>query len=128
MKLRQHQSGLSMLSILCIALMLGFFATCALKMAPSYFEYLSVKEIMTTVSGEHQPEEENIADIRRHIANLLNTNQIYGIKPKDVEVYRKEGKTYIDANYEARIPIMWRIDAVIKFDDLKFEAGSSRPL
>ena len=128
MKLPQQQSGLSMLSMLCIALMLGFFAMSAIKIAPSYFEYLTIKEIITKVSKEHRPDEENIADIRRRIASLLNTNQIYDIAPKDIEVYRKEGKTYIDANYEARLPLIWRIDAVLKFDDLKFEAGSGRPL
>lgn len=128
MKLRRQQSGLSMLSMLCIAVMVGFFVMCGIKMAPSYFEYLSVKEIMTKVAEEHDPSEQNIADIRRRIANLLNTNQVYGIKPQDVEVFRKEGKTYIDASYEARIPIMWRIDAVLKFDDLKYEAGSGLPL
>ncbi|MBN7798174.1 DUF4845 domain-containing protein [Parahaliea mediterranea] len=128
MKLRRQQSGLSMLSMLCIAVMVGFFVMCGIKMAPSYFEYLSVKEIMAKVAEEHDPEEQNIADIRRRIANLLNTNQVYGIKPQDVDVYRKEGKTYIDASYEARIPIMWRIDAVLKFDDLKYEAGSGLPL
>ena len=55
--------------------------------------------------------------------NLFNTNQIYAIKIGDVEIYREKGNTYIDANYEARIPIAGRIDAVLKFDDLLFLAG-----
>lgn len=128
MSLRQRQSGMSLLGMLCIAIMLGFFVMCILKMGPSYFEYLSVKEIMGKVSREFEPDKDNISDIRRHIANLLNTNQIYALKPQDVEVFRKDGKTYIDAGYEARIPVMWRIDAVLKFDDLKYEAGHAEPL
>lgn len=128
MKLRQRQSGLSLIAILCIVAMIGFFVMCGIKMAPKYFEYLSVREVISKVSAEYDPSEQSISDIRLRIANLLNTNQIYDIKPQDVEVYRKEGNTYIDASYEARIPIMWRIDAVLKFDDLKYEAGSGIPL
>jgi len=126
MKLRQSQGGMSLLGMLVIALMAGFFVMCAIKLAPGYFEYLSVKEIMSTVAREHNPREETIADIRRRIAALLNTNQVYGIKARDVDIYRKEGQTFIDASYESRVPIVWRIDAVMRFDDLKYEAGGSQ--
>jgi hypothetical protein len=128
MKSRHQQAGMSLLGMLCIAVMLGFFVMCGLKLAPSYFEYLSVKEIMSKVSGEQDPANHRISDIRLRIANLLNTNQVYGIKPQEVEVFREKGKTYIDASYEVRIPVMWRIDAVMKYDDLKYEVGSSLPV
>lgn len=128
MKLRQRQTGISVLGMLAIAIMVGFFVMCGLKLAPSYFEYLSVREIMGKVAVEDADESESIADIRRRIANLLNTNQVYGLKPQDVDVFREEGKTYIDASYEVRIPVVWRIDAVLRFDDLKYQLGSGEPL
>ena len=40
-------------------------------------------------------------------------------------MFRKDGKTYIDARYEARIPVMGRIDAVMNFDDLEMQAGAN---
>ena len=45
-----------------------------------------------------------------------------------MEIYRRRGKTYIDASYEVRVPIVGRIDAVMKFDDLLYEVGSPEPL
>jgi hypothetical protein len=126
MKMRSYQSGLSIPSILLIATMVGFFVMCGIRMAPSYFEYLTVKEVVTKVARDHDPAVESIPDIRRKIANLFNTNQIYGLKPSEVEVFRKDGKTYIDANYEARIPVAGPVDAVIRFDDLQLEAGPAK--
>ena len=123
-RLRKHQAGMSIPGMLAVAIMVGFFVMCTIKMAPSYFEYLTVKEIVTKVANEYNPEEETISDIRRKLANLLNTNQVYGIKPREIEVFRKDGKTYIDARYEARIPVMGRIDAVMNFDDLEMQAGA----
>lgn len=123
MKLRQQQSGMSLLGMLTIAIMVGFFVMCGLKMGPSYFEYLTIRDVVTRVATEHDPATDTIADIRRKLANLFNTNQIYGLKPTDIEVFRRDGKTFIDASYEARVPLFGKIDAVIRFDDLEREAG-----
>ncbi len=114
---------MSIPGMLVIAIMVGFFVMCGIRMTPVYLEYLTVKRIMEDVASEFKPEEDQIRDIRRKISNMLNTNQVYGLEPKEVEVFRKDGKTIIDASYEARIPIMGRIDAVMNFDDLIYVAG-----
>jgi hypothetical protein len=114
---------MSIPGMLAVAAMVGFFIMCTIRMAPRYFEYLSVREIITTIAREHNPEEEDIPDIRRRIESMFNTNQIYDLQPKDVEVYRKDGRTFIDARYEARVPIMGIVDAVMSFDDLEIEVS-----
>ncbi|MEQ9465506.1 MAG: DUF4845 domain-containing protein [Haliea sp.] len=117
---------MSLPGMLTIAIMVGFFVMCGLKMGPSYFEYLTVRDVVDRVAAEYDPATDSIADVRRSLSNLFNTNQIYGLKPSDIEVFRKDGKTYIDANYEARVKLFGKIDAVIRFDDLEREAGVRR--
>jgi hypothetical protein len=95
-------------------------------MLPRYLEYLSIREIVTSVASDYNPEEDNLPSIRRRIDTMFNTNQIYDLKPKDVEVFHKDGRTYIDARYEARVPIMGNIEAVMKFDDLEIETGKQK--
>ena len=123
MKMRQRQAGMSIPGMLVIAIMVGFFVMCGIRMTPIYLEYLTVKRIMEDVASEFKTEEDTIADIRRKISNMLNTNQVYLLKPKEVEVFRKEGKIMIDSNYEARFPVMGIIDGVLRFEDLTFVAG-----
>lgn len=123
MQLRQRQVGMGIPGMLIIAIMAGFFVMCAVKMTPHYAEYLTIKDILSKVAAEHNPGSSTTGQIRRRIDNLFNTNQIYAITIGEVEIYRKDGKTYIDGSYEARIPIMGRIDAVWRFDDLLFIAG-----
>jgi hypothetical protein len=125
---RRRQSGMSILGILCVMLMLGFFAMCIIRMTPPFLEYLSVKDIIARIAMEPDTVNESNSDIRRKIANVFNTNQIYKLDPNEVEIYTKSGKTYIDANYEVRLPVMWRIDSVMKFDDLLYEVGNPTPL
>lgn len=126
MQMRQRQGGMSLPGMLAIAVMVGFFVMAGIRMAPSYFEYMAVRDVVERVAQEHDPATESIADIRRRISNLFNTNQIYGLKPGDIEIYREDGQTWIDARYEARIPLVANIDAVINFDDLLVEAGERR--
>jgi hypothetical protein len=125
---RRRQSGMSMLGMLCILLMLGFFAMSIIRMVPPYIEYLSVRDIVVRIAMDPDTKDETASDIRRTISNIFNTNQIYLLDPNDVEVFSKSGKTYIDANYEVRLPVMWRIDSVLKFDDLLYEVGNPNPL
>ena len=127
MGIRQRQAGMSMPGMLIIAIMVGFYVLCFIKMMPVYTEYLTIKQILTTVSEEHVPGSTTTAEMRRRLENLYTTNQIYDHFAKDVEVYRKKGKTYIDGNYEGRVNIVGRIDVVMRFDDLMFVAGEPQP-
>ena len=71
---------------------------------------------------------QSIRQIRHNLDMTFNTNQIYELKPRDIKIYNKKGKTHIDANYEVRVPIVWRIDGVLKLDDLHYTVGSPEPI
>ncbi|MEJ6540174.1 MAG: DUF4845 domain-containing protein [Halioglobus sp.] len=125
---RRRQSGMSLLGTLCVVFMLGFFAMCLIRMFPPYFEYLTVRTIISKIAMDADSTIETNSTIRRKIANVFNSNQIIHLAPIDVKVYRLKVKTYIDANYEVRLPIVWRVDAVLKFDDLLYQVGDPEPL
>ena len=126
MKTLSYEPGMSIAGMMLIAAMVGFFVMCTIRLAPRYLEYLSIREIVETIASEYNPEEEDIPDIRRRIDSMFNTNQIYDLQPKDVEIFHKDGRTYIDASYESRVPIIGNIDAVMTFDDLKIETSQSK--
>ncbi len=126
MKTQTYERGMSLPSMLLVAAMVGFFVMCTIRMLPRYLEYLSIREIVETVAREYNPDEEDLGDIRRRLDTMFNTNQIKDLQPKDVEITHKEGRTYIDASYEARVPIMGIVDAVMRFDDLKIETRSTK--
>ncbi len=128
MAARRHQTGMSLLGILAILLMLGFFAMNIIRMTPPFLEYLSVKDVVSRIAMDPDSGNASNSDIRRKIANIFNTNQIYLLDPDDIEIFTKGGKTYIDANYEVRLPVLWKIDSVLRFDDLLYEVGKPDPL
>ena len=125
MRTRRRQQGLGLLGLLTIAVMVGFFVMSGIRIAPGYLEYLTVRDIVIRTAEEFDEDTDTIADIRRKLAGFLNTNQVKSIDYREIDITRKEGKIIIDASYEERIPLVWRIDAVVKYDDLQFVAGES---
>lgn len=123
-----RQSGVSTLGILAILAVFGFIALCAIRMIPPYFEFLSVKRIVSNIALEPETQGMSNRQIRRRIENIFHSNQIYGLKASEVDIIRKRGVTYIDARYEVREPLLWRIDAVMRFDDLLYQLGETKPI
>ena len=115
--------GFSIWAALINSLLLGALLFMALRVVPSYMEYLTIKDLITRAADEHDPGSESVSDLKIRLAKLLNTNQIYDTSIDDIEVYRERGAIVIDANYEKRFPAFWMLDGVMKFEDLIVETA-----
>ena len=95
-----------------------------LRVAPSYMEHLTVKDLIARVAAEHNRQTDTVTDLRTRLGKLLTTNQIYDTRIEDIAIYRERGVIVIDASYEKRFSLFWILDGVIVFDDLVAEAAS----
>ena len=120
---RSGVQGFSLWALSINLLLLGALLVMALRVVPSYMEYLPIKDLITRAAAEYDPRSETVSDLRVRLAKLLNTNQIYGTSTDDIEVYRERGAIVIDANYEKRFPLFWILDGVMKFEDLIVETA-----
>ena len=115
--------GFNLWAVSINLLLLGALLVMALRIVPSYMEYLTIKDLITRAAEEYDPRSEMVTDLRVRLAKLLNTNQIYDTSIDDIEVYRERGAIVIDANYEKRFPLFWILDGVMKFEDLIVETA-----
>ena len=115
--------GFNIWAISINLLLLGALLVTALRIVPTYMEYLTVRDLITRAAQEYDPRNETVTDLKVRLAKLLNTNQVYDTSIDDIEVYRERGVVVIDANYEKRFPLLWILDGVMKFDDLIVETG-----
>ena len=120
---RSGVQGFSLWALLINLLLLGALLVIALRVVPSYMEYLTIKDLIMRAADEYDPRTETVTDLRVRLAKLLNTNQIYDTSVDDIEVYRERGAIVIDANYEKRFPLFWILDGVMKFEDLIVETA-----
>ena len=121
---RRRHRGFNIWALSINLLLLGMLLVTALRIVPSYMEYLTVRDLISRAAAEFDPATETVTDLRVRIAKLLNTNQVYDTSIDEIEVYRERGVVVIDANYEKRFPLFWILDGVIVFDDLVVETAS----
>jgi len=112
--------GFSLWTVSINLLLLGALLVMALRVVPSYMEYLTIKDLITRAADVYDPGSESITDLKVRLAKLLNTNQIHDT---GIEVYRERGAIVIDENYEKRFPTFWILDGVMKFEDLIVETA-----
>ena len=115
--------GFNLWAVSINLLLLGALLVMALRIVPSYMEYLTIKDLITRAAAEYDSRSETVTDLRVRLAKLLNTNQIYDTSIDDIEVYRERGAIVIDANYEKRFPLFWILDGVMRFEDLIVETA-----
>ena len=120
---RAGVQGFNVWAVSLNLLLLGALLVMALRVVPSYMEYLTIKDLITRAADEYDPRSETVTDLRVRLAKLLNTNQIYDTSIDDIQVYRERGDIVIDANYEKRFPLFWILDGVMKFEDLIVETA-----
>jgi len=120
---RAGVQGFNVWAVSLNLLLLGALLVMALRVVPSYMEYLTIRDLITRAAEEYDPRSETVTDLRVRLAKLLNTNQIYDTSIDDIEVYRERGAIVIDANYEKRFPLFWILDGVMKFEDLIVETA-----
>jgi len=99
-------------------LLLGAALVLLLRLLPGYFEYMTVKDLITRAAVEHDARSDTVPELRARLTKLLTTNQVYDTTIDDIRIYREGGVIVIDATYEKRFPLVWIVDGVMRFDDL----------
>jgi len=115
---KRRDAGLGLWAITTNLVFLGLLLIAALRMAPTYFEYLAVKDILLRAVVEQPVSGETVPQLRNRLAALLMTNQVRGVEIDDIAIYSERGVIVVDARYEVRFPLVWILDGVMQFDDL----------
>ena len=56
-------------------LLFGALLVMALRVVPSYMEYLTIKDLITRAAEEYDARSETVTDLKVRSAKLLNTDQ-----------------------------------------------------
>ena len=118
---RRRNAGASLWAITTNLAFFGLLLIAALRVAPGYFEYVTLKDIVLRAVGEQPVSGETVPQLRSRLATLLETNQVRGVENNDITIYPERGVIVVDARYEARFPLFWILDGVMQFDDLVIE-------
>ena len=115
---KRRHAGFGLWAITTNLVFLGLLLIAALRMAPTYFECLAVKDILLRAVVEQPVSGETVPQLRNRLSALLVTNQVRAVEIDDIAIYSERGVIVVDARYEVRFPLVWILDGVMQFDDL----------
>lgn len=117
--MKSRQSGITLIGFLIILAVVGFLGFMAMKLVPSYSEYMGVEKAMTQISTDGV-DGKSLDDIRRELMFKMNFQYVDDatIAPADITLVRDKegGTTKLRVAYEKVVPFMYNIDFLLHFD------------
>ncbi len=114
---KNRQNGMTGLGWLTVLFLIGFFAMLTFKLAPTYLENYSVKNVLESLESEPLITQKSKKEIRTMISSRLITNGVRDIKNDMITIIKKPGLLNIKIDYSIRKPMVGNIDVIMTFDE-----------
>jgi hypothetical protein len=118
MKTRHKVEGITLIGFVIVLAVLGFFAYLAMRLVPMYVEYFGVLKAMEQLRQEPGAAQKSLAEVRGELSLKFNTQYVdeTSVTPQSISLKREGGAATLRIAYEKRVPFLYNIDLVGKFD------------
>jgi hypothetical protein len=119
---RRAQHGMSVVTLMVVAIVIGFFALMAIRAFPSVNEYLTIRKAVNTImkNGPSSP-----ADVRAAFDKQKEIEySIQSISGKDLEITKNGDRMRTSFAYNVEIAIIEPVYLLIKYDGSATSGGS----
>ncbi|RMH16682.1 MAG: DUF4845 domain-containing protein [Gammaproteobacteria bacterium] len=108
-----RQAGISLIGFLIVLAVAGVALSGGVKILPIYLESYKIDMAMQKVANEGG---ESTLDIRNKLTRRFDIEDITSVKPKDIKIFRRDGKTTILIKYSVRKNMIGNLDVIAVFD------------
>jgi len=119
-RLSAGQTGASLISVVCVLLVVASVVSLTLKLGPHYIDFRTIQSVINQLP----PNEVNTmprAAVFEAIEKRFPLNNLYDFKVRDIIQYERDrDATVLTVAYEKRENLFMNVDVVIKFDQ-KYE-------
>ena len=116
--MKSKQSGITLIGFLIILAVIGFFGFMAMKLVPSYVEFMGVKKAMAQIAHDGS-NDRSIDTIRRDLIFKMGFQYVDDatIQPSDITITRNNGAQTLHVSYDKQVPFIANIDFLLHFEN-----------
>jgi hypothetical protein len=124
MTMRKHQAGMTMISWIMLAALIGFVGLFGFKLFPLYMNYFTINSVLTNVA-KGVTEGEAPVQIRKDIGNFFDVNDVNNVKPEDIQIKNNPDTKTITLilDYDERTNFVYNVDLVVHFSKTYTASG-----
>jgi type II secretory pathway pseudopilin PulG len=118
MKMHRKAKGITLIGFVILLAVLGFFAYLAMRLIPMYTEYFGVLRAMEQERQDPRAAAKSLAEMRGDLSSKFNTQYVddANVPPTAISLKREGGAATLRIAYERRVPFVYNLDIVGKFD------------
>ncbi|MEO5559461.1 MAG: DUF4845 domain-containing protein [Dokdonella sp.] len=118
MKMQRKAKGITLIGFAMMLGVLGFFAYIAMRLIPMYTEYFGVLKAMDQERQDPRAATKSLAEMRGDLSAKFSTQYVddANVPPTAISVKREGGAATLRIAYERRVPFMFNLDIIGKFD------------
>jgi len=118
MNMHRKAKGITLIGFVIVLCVLGFFAYLAMRLVPMYIEYYGVVKTMEQIRVDGSAVNKSLDEIRRDMHFRFDTQYVDNedVPPTAITLKRDGGAATLRVAYEKRVPFLYNLDLVGKFD------------
>lgn len=117
MKLKSQQTGATLWSMISISVLVIFFALLLIKLIPPYLADMKVRAALDSIERQAKGGTMSNAQIMIALEKRFDIDSITHVNLREDVVIEREGRMKIvRIAYEAQIPLVFNISALLEFD------------
>ncbi len=113
--MRRNQSGMTLISFVIVAAVVGTALYIAMKLFPMYQEFYAVKSAAKSLAAEPGIANEQPAQVKEKLFKRFNIGYVNSVKPEHVKIDLVGSNKVMHINYEVRETLIGNLDAVGRF-------------
>ncbi|HEY8218498.1 MAG TPA: DUF4845 domain-containing protein [Methylobacter sp.] len=118
----KRQQGLTLISLIFILGLIGFFVMLTLKIVPIYLDHGKVKSALEALKATPELQTKSEYEIRDSLSKRFSINYVYDVKPENIKVIKHGSYVKVDIEYETVVKLVSNLSALAEFHDT-IEAG-----
>lgn len=115
--MKSKQAGITLIGFLIVLIVVGFFGYIAMKLVPSYSEYMGVVKAMNQEASDGV-DGKTLDSIRRDLSYKFSMQYVDDgtITPSDITITHDNGGNQLNISYDKETPFIYNIDFLIHFE------------
>ncbi|MGZ4954751.1 MAG: DUF4845 domain-containing protein [Methylobacter sp.] len=118
----KRQQGLTLISLVFVLGLIGFFILLTLKIVPIYLDHGKVKSALAALKESPDIQTKSEAEIRESLAKRFSINYVYDVTQDEIKVIRHGDYLKVDIEYETVVKLVSNLSVLAEFHD-SFEVG-----
>ena len=114
--MKGRQSGISLMGFIIVLVLVAFFALIIMKLFPMYSEYYNLRGVMNELASEPASRNMTPNQVYESLQRRFNIAYIESVKKEHVKLIRGKSGNNLNIAYEVRVPMIFNLDVVGKFD------------